>query len=465
MSNDEQVEPKSPATGEGDAFFARAEQVAETGNWDFAIDMYLKGIRRDPDNIDSGHKPLREVSLKRTALGGKAAGLMDKLKARPGKDPLENLVKAEGMLAKEPGSLEQMMGVLKAARDLELPRTVLWIARVLIEAQRLAKKRSKRALIDTALALAAQEDFNYALEACDLAREADPDDGAIPQMISEYSTKYTIIEGRYGEEGDFTKGVKDLDRQKELAQEDSMVKDRRFLEAQAEKARAEYMQSPTTPGKINAYVEALLRLESDTEEDQAIEVLNKAFEATGSYQFRMRIGDVKIRQMTRKWRDLKDGGRAEEAKKQARLQLAFELEEYAERAVNYPTDLSIKYELGKRQYLGGRYDDAIGSLQHASNDPRRRLQAMNYLGQAFAKKTYYREAAETFRRALEGDVPEIRTKELLYNLGDVLEQMGNTDEARDAFSHLAQIDYQYKDVRDRLERLQEANPAGSDAES
>ena len=48
-------------------FFERAEQVAETGNWDFAIEMYLQGILREPGNIERGHHPLRNVSLVRKA--------------------------------------------------------------------------------------------------------------------------------------------------------------------------------------------------------------------------------------------------------------------------------------------------------------------------------------------------------------------------------------------------------------
>ena len=64
----------------GKAFFDRADQVAETGNWDFAIELYIEGIQREPGNIQRGHQPLREVALKRTASGGKPAGFMEKHK-------------------------------------------------------------------------------------------------------------------------------------------------------------------------------------------------------------------------------------------------------------------------------------------------------------------------------------------------------------------------------------------------
>ncbi len=69
MSEDEKS--ANPGPDKGKAFFDRADQVAETGNWDFAIEMYLEGLRREPDNLQRGHQKLREVSLHRKVQGGK----------------------------------------------------------------------------------------------------------------------------------------------------------------------------------------------------------------------------------------------------------------------------------------------------------------------------------------------------------------------------------------------------------
>jgi tetratricopeptide (TPR) repeat protein len=449
--------------GPGDAFFTRAEQVAETSNWDFAIKMYLDGLSRDPDNVERGHEPLRQVALKRKAMGGKGAGMMDKLKAKS-KDPLEQMLRSEALLAKEPGAIEFMMLILKSAQALELSETTQWIAGVVLQAQKAVAKPSKRVLIEVANAFAALELYPRGLAACDLAKEVDPNDALINQLISEMSTKYTILKGKYGEKGDFTKGVLDMDKQMELVQQDSMVQDKRFLAGQIEKTRAEFLASPDVPGKVNAYVDSLLKVEDETNENQAIEALNQAYEASGAYQYKMRIDDIRIRQLTRKARLLKEAGQNDDARKQQRRILAFELEVYAERVVNYPTDLSLRYELGRRQYLAGKFDDAIGSLQRAKSDPRRRLRASSFLGMAFAKKGWLREAADTFEDALQGDVPELRTKDLLYNLGDVREKMGELDAAQEAFSRLAQIDYEYKDVRDRLDRVRDKLTGGDDSQ-
>jgi hypothetical protein len=55
----------------GKKFFDHGDQVALTGNWDFAIEMYAMGIRWEPSNMERGWHKLREVAMKRKAQGGK----------------------------------------------------------------------------------------------------------------------------------------------------------------------------------------------------------------------------------------------------------------------------------------------------------------------------------------------------------------------------------------------------------
>ncbi|MCD6303408.1 MAG: hypothetical protein J7M21_00415, partial [Planctomycetes bacterium] len=282
--------------GKGKAFFDRAEQIAETGNWDFAIEMYLEGIQREPDNLEQGHKPLREVAIKRKAQGGKGPGMMDLLKRRTGKDALTNLVNAEYLLAKDPGSVAHMEQFMRAAAKLELKEVVHWIALILLEAQRQAKKPSKRILVEITRALDSVEDYANAVAACDMALQQDPADGDLRSLLRDLSAKYTIKSGRYDQEGDFTKGVKDLDAQKKLMQQDSLVKDEDYLLEQIKKARQEYLEAPKVAGKINALVDALLKMENESYENEAIDVLAKAHKDTGAYQFkmRMRISPIRI---------------------------------------------------------------------------------------------------------------------------------------------------------------------------
>ncbi len=442
----------SPSAGKGKVFFDRADQVAETGNWNFAIELYLEGIRREPTNIQRGHQRLREVALKRTALGGKPTGMIEALKHRGGKNPIEALANAEYLLAKQPGSVTHMIQTLKAARALGENEPTNWISKILLEAQRQGKP-NKNVLIFLIDAFQDIEEYASAIAACEMAREFAPTDQNLIDRSNELSAKYTIKKGGYDQEGDFSRSVKDLDKQQDLMQKDALFQTADFLQEQIKLARQDYTDSPTEAGKINALADALLKTQDQGDENEAIDILTKAHKDKGAYQFKMRIGDISIRQMALRYRKLLEAGDKAGALKQARKQLAFELQEFIERAENYPTDLAIKFELGKRQFLSGKYDDAIGSLQQAQRDPRRHIPALNYLGQAFTKKGWLQEASDTYERALKTDVPESRKKDILYNLGDVYEKMDQLEKAQGSFSDLAQLDYNYRDARDRLDQV------------
>lgn len=461
MMSDAQIDGSAAKAG---VFFERAEQVAQTGNWDFAIELYLEGIRRDMSNIERGHQPLREVSLKRKAQGGKGPGMMESLKRRAGKDPIENLINTEYLLAKEPGSSNLLVAMLKATQALEQVPLIDWVGKILLDALHQGK-RNKNTLVFLAQAFDDIEEYESAIIACRMAQQLAPDDSKIARDIKTLGAKATIKQGKYEEAGDFTKGVKDMDRQKSLAQDAALVKGADFLRQQIDQARQAYLESPEVASKVNVLIDALLKTQDPGDENEAIDVLTKAHADTGVYQFKARIGDVKIRQMTNRYRKLVAAEDKPAAIEQAKQLLAFELAEYTDRAANYPTDLSIKYELGKRQFLSGNYDDAIGSLQQAQRDPRRHLSALNYLGQAFAKKQWYPEAAETYQRALEAEVPDSRKKDIWYNLANIYEKMDQLDKAQDLFSELAQTDFNYRDVRDRLDGVRKKIQAKESGQS
>jgi tetratricopeptide (TPR) repeat protein len=443
----------SPNAGKGKAFFERADQVAETGNWDFAIAMYLEGISREPENLDRGHKPLRKVSINRKAQGGKPAGMIDQFKRRPCKDPVRNLVNAEYLLSKDPGSVQNMMQVLQAARKCDLIGLVHWISLIILESQRQTKKPSKRILVDLVSAFESAKDFSMSVQACDMAISLDPNDGELRDRMRSLSALYTIDKGKFEEEGDFTKGVDDLEAQQKIQKKDALVKDEEYLLGQIRKCRQDYLENPHVAGKINNAVDALLKIENESYENEAIDILAKAHKDSGAYQFKMRIGDIRIRQMSRRFRQMRDSGDTAEATEQAKRQLAFELDEYKERCANYPTDLGLKFEMGRRQFLSGLYDEAIASLQTAQRDPRRGLRARSLIGQAFVKKGWLGMAVETFEKALELEATEEFTMELRYFLGDVLDNMGQLERAQEQFSTVAQLDYNYRDVRQRIENI------------
>ncbi len=446
--------------GKGKPFFDRADQVAETGNWDFAIEMLLLGVAKEPENIPRGHQRLREVGLQRKMSKGKAAGMMDKMKHKPSKDPMESMLNAEWLMARDPADPSNWKHIMLAAKDGGWKEVVAWAGNALYDINRMSAKPSKEIYLFLRDAYIQAEIYTEAVKACQAAIALAPNDPQLQDVLRDLSARETIQKGKYDQGGSFTDSVKDLKGQLETVKREGISQNQQFLIEQAEKAKALYLAEPTVRGKIMAYVDALSRLDDDSYENEAIDVLAKAFKDLGTYSYKMRMGDLKIRQRKRLRDKLKAAGDKEKATKVAKELLAFELTEYTERAANYPTDLSIKYELGLRQFQAGQHDEAIATLQQARRDPKHMLGAKTALGSAFFKKGWYNEAAETFQDALSGDVPEKRRVELLYDLGLCHEAQGHVEEAIAKYSDVAQIDFNYRDVRERIEKLRKKAQTG-----
>src|SRR5258706_15950383 len=85
-------------------FFDYARTADGTGNYEYAIDMMLQGLAVDPD-ARAAHQALRDIAMKRKAGGGKALGMMEKMKIkRPTRGEKQNMLNAEKLLSYEPGS-------------------------------------------------------------------------------------------------------------------------------------------------------------------------------------------------------------------------------------------------------------------------------------------------------------------------------------------------------------------------
>src|SRR5277367_1915063 len=118
MAENEVPTPPAPnfeGPDKGKAFFDRAKTVTVTGNYDYAIDMYIEGLNREPFNLEE-HKNLREVGFRRKVSGGKApGGLLGVKTPYKGKTPKEAMLNGEYILAKDVGNIPAMLQIFRNA--------------------------------------------------------------------------------------------------------------------------------------------------------------------------------------------------------------------------------------------------------------------------------------------------------------------------------------------------------------
>jgi tetratricopeptide (TPR) repeat protein len=148
-------------------------------------------------------------------------------------------------------------------------------------------------------------------------------------------------------------------------------------------------------------------------------------------------------------------GAADYAEQLARLQaerMAFQLAECQKRVEQYPNDLGIRFEMGALYFHAGKIGEAIREFQKAQDNPHKKVAAMGYLAQCFAKRKMYDLAAETLQNAIkEKPVFDEEKKELTYQLGCVLESMDQKDAAIEQLKLIYKVDSGYKDVAARVE--------------
>ena len=78
---------------------------------------------------------------------------------------------------------------------------------------------------------------------------------------------------------------------------------------------------------------------------------------------------------------------------------------------------------------------------------------MAYLGQCFARRNMNELAARTLQNAVkEKPVFDDEKKELIYQLGCVLEKMGKAEEAKVQFELIYEVDIRDKDVAARIDK-------------
>jgi TolA-binding protein len=103
-------------------------------------------------------------------------------------------------------------------------------------------------------------------------------------------------------------------------------------------------------------------------------------------------------------------------------------------------------------FQAGKINEAMQEFQKAQNNPNKKIAAMSYLAQCFAKKKMYDSAVRTFQNVIKEKLAfDEEKKDLVYNLGCVLEAMGKKAEAQEQFLLIYEIDMGYKDVAAKVD--------------
>ncbi len=462
-------------------WFSQARVVGETRNYDYAIECYVGGLELWPEAVEEGHMPLRAIGMARRQAKGKPAGLRQSFKrSTTGKDPLRNMLNAEFLLAMDPFNLNHMEQMFVNAGKAGLRVTTNWIGNIYFDALLAEKKIAPQRLLRVREIFEQMGDeleasgggpeavdaYEKALKALNILSNMKPDNAEYFNHLTALSGKLTISKGKYNQEGStFQESLQDRKAQAELHDRDRMVQDEDRISQLIDSARKDYEANPDVPSKLTVLVDLLIKREREAEEAEAIELLKTYYERTKNYRFKVRTDEIRMGQFRRQARQLgeklkanpQDKALMAEAQKLKLDALAFEQNTLKEQVTNYPTDHRIRFRYAQALFKASQFDDAIPEFQQARADPRNRAACNLFIGRCFFEKAHYGPAVDTLKDLVsgyQGTGDEI-SKEVYYWLGRSYEADGTVKEAMVAYNQIIQWDYNFRDVRDRIEKLRQ----------
>ena len=309
--------------------------------------------------------------------------------------------------------------------------------------------------------------WDQAIKVGQAALRMKPEDSVLERELNELAAERAMTEGGYenmGEEGGFRHLVKDMDKQRELEEEESLAGAAGSQERVLARAKKEFEDDPSSPDAVSSYVKALKKQETSEATKLAFQVLMKGYKTTQQYRFRMEAADIKIAMGLRRIKKI-ENQLAKEPSEELKQYLddnrremqEFRKKEYQERAEKYPTDRKIRYQLGELAVIDGDLNLAMECFQKAKDEPRLRVHAGQELGRCFVKEGWFSEAVGEFKESIkalagaDNDTELSLRYDLMQALAMKAKKDGNIDlakEAMDICSGIARKDISYRDIRE-----------------
>lgn len=473
VETQEEVKGMTPEPDKAAVFFKHAEAVHDSGNYEYAMTLWLQGLAKDPTDMHALERYMESAANFMASSGGKGA-TKDQLKNFGGRGTLDGYLKALLVWGAKPVDWTSGLKAMELAAKLELVEQVQWLGEKVMTIAKGSGKAKKDTFVKFMELFASVGAYSDAEKAGEAATALDPTDSKLIARVKNMSAERTMQATGFSgnaKDVDFRKSIKDVDKQRELEEEDALVKTDETLGRMIERSKERLTEDPDDQNEVGKLAKLLLERGKQEDEKSAFKLLMEAYKRFDVYRFKQQAGDINLRVARRKVAALREKAASNQSDRDAKATyesaakklLGMEIVEYEERVSNYPTDMQLQYELGRRKFLQADYEGAISHLQRAKESARIAVRVMNILAQCFLALGWNDEAEQTYREAIDGhDVQsDDLALELRYGLMESIARRAEAEEDLDAAKEalglagkiaMQQIDY--KDVREKREQLQ-----------
>jgi len=446
----------------------RAKQALQSNNFDYAISLMQAVLKEEPLFLE-GRRLLRAVEIKKykalnafskQMLSMKIASTAMKLNGASKKDPREQLVLAEEVLAFDPyhdkaNALIGEAGVTLGYLDFKA---------FAYETLASEKEKPDKAILTTlAETYMEMKDPSRAEKTYERILEIDPRDGDALSGLKNASAAFASRSGGWEtSEGDYRKVIKDISEAENLEQAAKVVKSADAIEEQIQVNFQKHQAEPNNPLHSKAIAQLYLQR---GDHGSAIQWYEHAFVVGGKVDSSLEktIGDLQLRKTEKELQELQaalvqqtdpdlqakyhaDIEQKEKELNEARLFLA------EARVRAQPNEGEFRFDLGEALFKLGQYKRATEELQLSLKQPSVRYRALNLMGLSFMKRGMLDFAIKQLSLAKSEllGMDEVK-KEIVYNLGLAYEAAKQPDKALEQFKEIYEHDMTYRDVAKRVE--------------
>ena len=435
---------------ESDPIFKRAEEAFKKRNYDYAKELFVQMLLVKPDSAKA-REALRATVIKKFQEQGATSRL--KMMAVKGQfeiqykstkdqnkraelcvkylldDPTNSKVRA--LLGETLLGLGHMHGAASEARmALESDGTNVAAAKTLVAAYKSLKKvKEAQAILEKVSQLA-------------------PGDRDIERLQRDLAAMQTMNAG-FEDAKDFRDVVKNKGQAEELEKKQHLIQSDSDFDAVVKNLDEELAANPADariPKRLGD-----LYYEKKKDYAAASKWYAKAAQlAPQDSVLRDKVDDCQLKQM-----EVQIEATPKTDPKHPELRTAhlkFKIQSYERRVADRPTDMGLRFELGRSYFTGGLTDKAIGEFQQAVRDPKRQVDSLFYLGRAFHKKKMFDMADKQLSQAADKVLSQERKLEIWYYRMHCNKDAGKKDQALNLGQQIMESDITYKDVAELVEK-------------
>jgi tetratricopeptide (TPR) repeat protein len=456
------------------AVFEHAQRSAEKADYDYAHDLYTQCMVDDPANLIFLQHFLGNLGQKygNNKKGSRFSSLMNRgsrnalSKAAAKGQWREAFAAACEALKSNPWDISTLLDVADAYEQIGSDECQLYVLRWALDASPKDVTVNRRA----AQTLARLGQFDQAIACWRRVEQSKPGDQEAAKAISQLSVEQTIQKGGYNSQ--LLQGAVSDSAALEASVRERVAKPQadsgEFSPAKSGPASGrekELLDAITaSPASVMNYLELAELFTTQNRLREATEILTRALAASGGGDLvvRERLEDAHLRRAQnqvlvaqRRAEEEKTEESADLAKRMAAQANQAELEVYMARAARNPGNSMLQYELALRCKRAGKFREAIQAFQAARGEAKRKAEVELQLGESFQQIRQFKLALSSYEAAIEAsdDMQPDTRKLALYRAGVLAAELGDRDKAEKHLTRLAGIDFGYRDVADRLDKL------------